>query len=778
MLSKLNVVFRATLCGTLALAAVSAMGQLQVTTYHNDTLRTGWNPKETILTTANVNPNQFGLLFNLPVDGQVYAQPLYLQNLKITGKGIHNVVFVATEHNSVYAFDADSNTGANAAPLWKVSLGPSCPSGDTSSGQDLYPEVGITSTPVIHTLKNGTQAIYVVAKTKTFDKNNNAVYASSIHVLNVANGAELLKGPFVVSGKVSGTGDASVNGVVTFDPLIQQCRPGLLMVDTPGRDSTLYVGFASHGDGGPYHGWLFAYDAEKMLQCVVFNTTPNALTDPSGYPIAAGGIWQGGGGIASDGTSIYFATGNGTFDPSTKAYGDSILRMLCRTFTVADYFTPMEQATMDDNDSDLGSGGVMLLPKAASGTSKMNLLVQSGKEGNIYLLNTANLGKYHTTDTVVQELPGAISGIWGNPAYANNTIYFGGYYQPITSFPIVNGQINTAGSVQTQNSFAYPGPTPSVSSNGSTNGIVWATWSNYNGGNAILYAYDATVLGAPLYDSSSTNGRDQLDGEVKFTTPTVINGKVYVGTADAVAVFGLGTFTPQPTVTPASGTYTGTVQVAVTESDSKAVVHYTTDGSTPTASSPTYSKPINFTSSVVFKAVAIETGKRSSGVVEQDLLINPVIGTGTGLTGWYYANITNPPPASGTVPTVIQIDPQINFNWGGADPVPNADPNFSGDNFAVQWNGQIQAETTGTYTISTISDDGVQVLINGQMIINDYNYHAPTTDTGTFSFVAGKKYTIQINYMQGGGGSEMMLSWQAPALPLQLVPASQLYPTG
>ena len=780
MLSKLHVASRALIAGSLSLAALSAMAQVQVTTYHYDNLRTGCNPKETILTTANVNPTSFGLLFKLPVDGQVYAQPLYMQGLKIPGKGTHNVVFVCTEHNSVYAFDADSNTGSNSTPLWHVNFGPSVQNGDIFSS-DINPEIGITSTPVIHTLKNGTKALYVISKTETNPGTSNAVFQNSVHVINILTGAELLKGPFPISAQVKGIGDGSANGILAFSQQWQQCRPGLLMVDTPGRDSTLYIGFASHGDNGPYHGWVFGYDAEKMLVASVLNTTPNALSYNNTSALSAGGIWQGGGGLASDGTSVYFSTGNGAFDPSTKAYGDAILRVLARTFTVADYFAPADQNSLDDSDSDVGAGGVMLLPPSASGTSKKKLIVQSGKEGTIYLMDTANLGKNGSTDNIIQELPGSNGGIWGAPAYFNNRVYFGSVGWSITSYNIVNGLFTSNTYTDyTQNGFGYPGPTPSISSNGLTNGILWAIQTdNYGtGGSAILHAYDAMNLQNELYNNTMAGGRDPLDGSVKFTTPMVANGKVYVETASSVAVFGLGTWAPTPTITPASTgqAYIGSLTVSASDTDSNAVLRYTLDGSTPTASSPQYTKPLVLTASASFRVRAFETGKNPSIIAEQDYLINPVIGTGTGLTGWYYANITNPPPPAGMAPTATQLDPLISFTWNEGNPVPNEDPNFGGDNWAAQWNGQVQAESTGTYTFSTLSDDGIQVLINGQMIINDYNYHAPQKDTGTFNFVAGKKYTIQINYMQGGGGSLLTLSWQAPGLPVEVVPTSQLYP--
>lgn len=759
--------------GLLALI-FSAFAQPQVTTYHNDNLRTGLNSLETILAPGNVNPAKFGLMFTLPVDGQVYAQPLYLPRVYIPGKGVHNVLYVATEHNSVYAFDADTNAGLNVNPLWHVNFGASVPNWEVSSG-DINPEIGITSTPVIHTTRTGLTLLYVVSKTKSFDSQNNPVYTQRVHAISVQTGAEQLGGPLVISGQVPGTGDGSVGGTVVFNPLIQHNRPALLIVPTAGQDATLYVGFASHGDQGLYHGWLFAFDADKLKQIGYMNTTPNALTDPSGYPIAAGGIWQSGGGIASDGSSIYFATGNGTFDPTTSAYGDSIVRIAKGKFTVTDFFTPAEQYALDDSDNDLGSGGVMLLPASASGKLKMNLLVQAGKEGSIYLLNTANLGQYNSTDNVHQELPSTIGGVWGAPAYFNKTIYFGPAGTSIVAFSIKDGLFTsnqpTSSTVQ---GFGFPGPTPSISADGVSNGIVWAIQADdYGNGPATLHAYEAGNLGVELYNSGMAAGnRDTMDGAVKFTTPTIVNGKVYAGCASSVCVFGHGQWPATPKMTPAQGNYTNSVKVTLENMTPRTLpqIRYTTDGTTPNSTSPLYTKPLVFTSNVVLTARAFFPGLGASAAVQNTYLINAVVGAGSGLFGSYYNNAQTPP--FGT-PTWTEVDPTINFNWNGNSPAPNV----LGTNWAGEWTGQIQALTTGTYTITTQSDDGVQVTINGNMLINDYTYHAPTYDSGTIDFVAGQKYNIDIKYFQGGGGSLLMLYWTIPGLPMQIVPQSQLYPS-
>ncbi len=757
---------------TAALVAMSVMGmaQVSVTTYHYDNYRTGLNPNETVLNPTNVNPNSFGLLWSLPTDGQVYAQPLYLPRVRIPGKGIHNVVFIATQHNTLYAYDADSNTGANATPLWQVNFGPSIPYWETGSG-DISPEIGITSTPVIHKLRNGTLAIYVVAKTKTLDANNNAIYTQKVHVLNTSTGAELLKGPFTIQGQVPGTGDGSVNGIVAFNPLIQHARPSLLIVEnTNNKDATLYVTFASHGDNGPYHGWIFMYDAELMSSYGIVNTTPNANTDPSGYPLAAGGIWQGGAGPASDGKSIYFSTGNGMFDATKKSFGDSILRYLVRSYTVADYFTPSNQGSLNDYDEDLGSGGVMLIPPSATGTKNAKYLVHAGKEGTIRLIDTTKMGKYSANDNITQTLGGAIGGVWGAPAFWNNNIYFGAQSSQMTAFQIANGQFTTTSPTSYTNvGYGYPGPTPSVSSAGNTNAIVWAIQADNwgNGGPGALQAYDATNLSNTLYDSNATGGRDTMGPAIKFTTPVVVNGKVYAGTGDSVAVFGLGTWAPNPVINPASGTFNQNISVTVTDTNPSAKIYYTTDGTTPTNTSKLYSGAVTLTDSCVFQARAYVAGMSPSGVVSSSYLIKPSIGTGTGLTGNYFNNTQT----AGGTPTFSELDPLINFNWNGGSPAPGVD----GSNWAGEWTGQIQAETTGTYTFTTVSDDGVVLTINGQTVVNAPYYMAPTAYSGTINLVKGQKYKIDITYFQGGGGSVLQLFWSAPGLVQQLVPTSQMY---
>src|SRR5260221_5536896 len=362
-------------------------GQVNVTTYHNDNARTGLNANETILTPDNVRaPGQFGKLFSQPVDGYVYAQPLYVPNVHIidhgVDKGIHNVVFVATEGDSVYAFDADSNAGANASPLWTASLIDTlhgAAAGATTVAtqgsnpdincEDLVPQVGITSTPVIDLVSN---TMFVEAKSK-----ENGGFVHRLHALDITTGNEKSPGPTVIT--------ATVNGI-TFDPLHQLNRPGLLLLN-----GTIYIGYGSHCDITPYNGWLFAYDAATLTRKGVFVTTPGTTTTPN--PNGAGAIWMSGAGIAADGAgNIFAATGNGTFDATD--FGDSILKLSLnqQTLGLVDSFTPFNQADLNAHDNDLGSGGVLLLPDQPG--AHPHLLVQAGKEGTIYLLDPDHMGGY------------------------------------------------------------------------------------------------------------------------------------------------------------------------------------------------------------------------------------------------------------------------------------------------------------------------------------------------------------------------------------------------
>jgi hypothetical protein len=524
-----------------------ASAQVAVTTYHNDNFRTGANYRESILTPSNVNASAFGKLFTHAVDGQIYAQPLYVPGVPIAGKGKHNVVYVATENDTVYALDADSNTGANAAALWRKAFADRAngilpvPSSDVSC-TDLTPQIGITGTPVIDQ-SSGT--LYAVAKTKEFS-GGTLHYYQRLHALDIASGAEKFGGPFTIEASVPGNCYPNQNGRVMFSALRQNQRAGLAL-----HNDILVVVWSSHCDNNPYTGWVMAFQAKTGQRLVTFNDAPDMGV--VSYE-CRGGIWQGGAAPAVDSDSnMFLATGNGYFNANNAGgldYGDTVLKLTLTkpAFTVADYFTPYNQETLDENDTDLGSGGVLLLPDQPGPNPRLAVAV--GKEGSIYLLNRDNMGKYNASGDshIVQELPNAIGGIYGMPAYFNGSVYFGGANDSLKAFTLSNGQFAPGLASESANVFGYPGPTPSISANGKTNGIVWAldvaAWGS--GGPGVLHAYNAGNLSQELYNSTQNAGRDQLGPAIKFTVPTIVNGKVYVGTGNSLAVFGL--------VAPAAGT--------------------------------------------------------------------------------------------------------------------------------------------------------------------------------------------------------------------------------
>jgi hypothetical protein len=492
--------------GILLVWAASASA-VDVLTYHNDNFRSGSNPSETILTLSNVNMSQFGKAFSHSLDGYVYAQPLVLTNVAIPGLGTHDVLYVVTEHNSVYAFDADDALGPNANPLWQVSLGTPATSGDVSC-TDLIPEVGISGTPVIDP---GTGTMYLVAKSKVGSN-----FFQNLHALDVTTGAEKFGGPKLIQ----------ISGPIAFDPLIEHNRPGLLLLN-----GVVYIAFASHCDNGPYYGWILGYDATTLAQVYVFNTAPNNQWT---------GVWMSGDGVAADASNnLYFSTGNGPFDNTTGDYGDSVLSL--RTGgppTVASFFTPHEQALLWQFDTDLGSGGVVLLPDQPTG-GHPHLLITSGKEGVIYLIDRDNMGGYDpNADHCVQTIPNANGGVWGSPAFFNDLVYFGAQSDYIKAFQLSNGMLSTTPFSTSNLGFGYPGPSPTISANGTSDGILWAIDSqDFTRG--ILYALNAVDLTVELWDSEQAGTRDRMAGGVKFSAPTIANGKVYAASQYEVDAYGL-----------------------------------------------------------------------------------------------------------------------------------------------------------------------------------------------------------------------------------------------
>jgi len=502
-------------------------------TVHNDNFRTGQNLNERVLNPLNVAPATFGQLYSYPLDGQAYASPLYVANLNIPGQGFHNVVYVATEGDSVYAFDAD---GLTNGPLWQVSFTNSdagimtVPSGDTGEPNDLTPQIGITGTPVIDP---GSGTLYVVAKTKEVTDSGTS-YVQRLHALNITNGAEMFGGPVVIQASVTGSGDGSQGNILAFDPLRENQRAGLLLTG-----GVVYMGFAAHGDNSPWHGWLLGYNATNLQQqTVAYNPTPN------GY---GGGIWQSGAGMAADASNnIYFVTGNGPFDQDVGGgdYGDSVMR-IDSTGNVLDCFTPHDQANLEAGDLDFGSAGVMLLPDQPGPNA--HLMVTAGKGGTIYLLNRDNMGGYNTNDDsqIVQSLPNIFpngtssTGNYSSPVYFNGSIFYCAVDDVIKAFRLSNGLLSVAPTSQSPETFGFPGAAMAISANGGAGGILWAVEWTGSQQPGVLHAYDPANLNTELYNSNQAGIRDVMDYAAKFSIPLVANGKVFIGSEQQLTVFGL-----------------------------------------------------------------------------------------------------------------------------------------------------------------------------------------------------------------------------------------------
>jgi len=499
---------------------------LNVLTYHNDNFRTGQYVGETSLTPANVNSTNFGKVGFLPMRGLVDAEPLYVSNLMVKGAR-RKVIFVATEHDLVYAFDADT-----FAPLWRVSL---LEAGETTSDnrgcEQVTPEIGITATPVIDLSKGPHGAIYVVA----MSKDSQGHYFQRLHALDLATGAEVSGSPAAISATYSGRGAGSKNGRLSFDAKQYKERAALSLAN-----GLIYTTWSSHCDVSPYTSWVIAYNSANLQQAGVLNLTPNGTE---------GAIWMTGAGPAADQAgNVYLLTGNGTFDTTLNAegfpaegdYGNAFVKLAMKSgkLGVVDYFTMHDTVDQSEQDEDLGSGGIALLPdmQDVSGAVR-HLAVGAGKDQIVYLVDRDSMGHFNASaDRVYEKDTWAIGGMeFGAPAYFGDAVYYGAYKDELRAFTFVNATLPRLPSSQTSQKFDYPGTTPSVSANGNLNGIVWTVENSVP---AVLHAYAASDLCKELFNSNQAGARDQFENN-KFITPMIADGRVYVGTKAGVAVFGL-----------------------------------------------------------------------------------------------------------------------------------------------------------------------------------------------------------------------------------------------
>jgi hypothetical protein len=502
---------------------IRAEAQTVITSQY-DNARTGANLNETSLTPRNVNAQQLGKIFTLHVDGEVYAQPLFVSGVEIPGKGRHDVLFVVTEHDSVYAFDAYSD----GPPLWQVSF---VKDGETAVPADdvqcpfIAPDVGITSTPVIDP---NTGTLYVLARTRGARLLVANTYYQRLHALAITTGAEKFSGPVEIQASMSGSGRGSGNGKLVFNPLRDNPRAAMLL-----NNGVVYLTWASSCDVGPYHGWVMAYDAHSLKQKAVFNASPDG--DDSG-------IWGGDTGPAADNSgNIFVSTGNGRFDASKggRDYGDTLLKLDGQSLKVSDYFAPFNVDELDASDNDLGSGGPMLLPDQPG--AHPHLAVVEGKGGVLYLVDRDHMGHWQPANDshAVQTMP-LPGGVFGAMTYWNHYLYVLSDSDALREFEVKDGKLSLK--AKSANTFPGVSATPIVSANGATDGVVWLLKSkewNSPDRSAVLYAYDANDISHELYDSNQNAARDRAGAALRFNIPTVVNGHVYVGAKQEIDVYGL-----------------------------------------------------------------------------------------------------------------------------------------------------------------------------------------------------------------------------------------------
>ena len=678
------------------LAASLAQAQTDVLVSHYDDARTSANLSESTLTVANVNNASFGKVYAFPVDGMVFAQPLVKSNLNIPGLGTFNVVFIATQHGSVYALDADT-----ATPIWHRSfINPAAgltPRTTVPSQEDIIPEVSITSTPVIDPV---TGTMYVVAETQQ----NGAAPFYWLHALDITSGADKVA-PVIIQASI-GAGTIPLR----IDAQTSQQRTGLVL-----SNGVVYAGFGSSGDSYPWIGWLIGYDATTLVRVAVFCSN----TSGSG----GSGLWSSGEPPPVDSAgNLYVSTGNGYFTntPIGSATGDSILKLsTAGGLTIVDYFTPFNQAALTAADLDLASAGMTLLPDSVGTAAHPHLMVTSGKDGEVYVLDRDNLGQYQPSYTtpnsqIVQWLPyGASTGTpavgvqpvtvtnaslpyrsnsYHSPAYWNSRVYFCGLADSCKLFTMSGGLLSALPASKSVATYPYPGAQPTISAASSTasSAILWAVQCSVDcksGGTvSVLHAYDATNLATELYNSSQASGnRDTGAAPVKFPMPTVANGRVFVPTAVEVDVYGLLASNPPrlapPTFAPAPGTYSSG-QTVTLSGPAGAAIYYTLDGSVPTLTSSQYTAPLFVPASTTIKAMAVQAGSLTSAVATAAITISST----TQIT-YVQSNYATPQTTHTSVPvrySAAQLQGDLNVvvvGWNDATVAVSALTDISGNTY-------------------------------------------------------------------------------------------------
>jgi hypothetical protein len=771
---------------SLLLAPGRLFAQANVTTEHNDAARTGANTSETLLTTTNVNVSQFGKLFERVVDDEIYAQPLYVQGVNVPGIGLRNVVYVTTNNDSVYAFDADDPSAS--APLWRVNYtDPAAgvvPVKRTDVGQacgtylDFANNIGIAGTPAIDA---AAQTMYFVTRTK-----ENGTFVQRLHAIDIRTGAERPGSPQVIQASVVGTGDGrDAQNNIAFNARTQNQRSGLLL-----DHGTVYIAWASYCDQGPYHGWILGYDASTLQQVMVYNTTPDG---------GLGGIWQSGGGLSADTLgNLYALTGNGSFNGNTggRNFGNSLLKV-SPAGTLLDWFTPFNWSFLNATDEDLGIQNAMLVPNT-------NLVIGGGKEGVMYVVNANAMGHFRSTDNgqIVQSFQASSAArMNASPVYWNSATYGPAIYlwpagDPLKVFRLVSGLFQTPAAAQSTRlaPTGMPGGMLALSANGSAagTGIIWAAMSNSGDANhapqpGILRAYDAGNVTRELWTSQQNATRDALGNFSKFSPPTVAGGKVFMPTlSNKLVVYGLigpSASNAAPTVNAGADQHLaapGQTTVTATAADDGRPTppgQLTTTWTlvsgpaavaiaTPSALTTTVDFPVAGAYTLRFSAFDGEATTSDDVVVTVD----PPVGSGTGLLGQYFNDA-----GSGVYFTALALtrtDATVDFDW--ADTAP--DPTVQSDNFSVRWSGQLQAPVTATYTFTTTSDEGVRFYVNGQLVIDNWTSHLVAQNSASVALVADQRYDIRLDYYDASGLATARLQWSYPGQPAQVVPQWVLYP--